>query len=459
MSTDLTQEKSLLSGKLGLKEIWAIGVGSVVGDGIFLLMGAGGAIGGPLALLSYFVAGVLLMCILIALGEMSVGMPAAGALWVWCRRMLGNLAGFISGVSYAAGWVIAGGSVGIAIGKISTGFIQLGSTYEMSVIIWAIIWCTVFAGLNYIGVEMASKTQLYLVLGLVGFMLVFGIVGFLSGKIDYSNYRPFAPFGFGAFFPTLAFGTYAYMGALTLATAGAECKDPKDIPKGLVLASITFLVIYTVSMAAMFGLLNYKEMGVLESPFVTAGMRAFGPGIAFIINIAAWVAAATCLIGGTFYSAPRVLYSMAENGILPKKLAELNKNRVPSVAIIWVYIISIILVVIGFRSPGVAYVALTMLLVFAWMVCEALGIIAGIKYRQKYKAEVEKLPWKQPLYPLFPILGLIGVGVIVYGTFRGAESSLLIGIVFTILLVVYYYAYGKKNLEMVEREQGGLKDI
>jgi|Deesub1362A_J573_1020465.scaffolds.fasta_scaffold07209_2 amino acid transporter len=435
---------------LGLKEIWAIGVGSVVGDGIFLLMGEGGQIAGPFALVAYSVAGFLLLCMMVAMGEMAVGMPNAGSMWIWTRRCIGDLAGMISGISYAAGWIIAGGSVGIAIGTISNWFYQFGSKPETSIIIWSLIWVTVFAIVNYMGVVMASRVQLFLVLGLVGLMLLFGIVSFVTGKVDVDNYQPFMPFGAGSFFPALAYGTYAYMGALTLTTAGSEAKKPVDLPKGLVYASITFLVIYTIAMAAMFGILSYEEMSVSESPFTAAAQLAFGPGAAFVINIAAWLAAATCLLGGTLYSAPRILLSMGESRILPEVFARLNDKRVPGFATIFAWVLSVVLVLIGMKNPDVVYVTLSLLLVFCWVTTWTLGMISSIRYRKLFREEVEKLPWKQPLFPLFPIIGFFGVVIIMYGTFKGAESALITGVVFLLLQVVYYYAYGKKNIKKTE---------
>lgn len=447
MSQTKVLEGEPLVKALGLKEIWAIGVGSVVGDGIFLLMGEGGKLAGPFAIVAYTAAGVLLLCMMVAMGELAVGMPNAGAMWVWNRRCLGDLAGFISGISYAAGWVIAGGSTGIAIGTVSNAFYQIGSRTEVSIVIWSLFWVTVFAVVNYMGVILASKVQLYLVLALVGLMLLFGILGLTSGKFEADNFQPFMPFGVGSFFPALAFGTYAYMGALTLTTAGSEAKDPRDLPKGLVYASITFLIVYTIAMVAMFGILPHEEMNVSESPFTAAAILAFGPGAGVVLNIAAWLAAATCLLGGTFFSAPRLLFSMGESGILPPIFAQLNNKRVPGFATIFCWILSVIMILIGTNNPDVIYVTLSLLLVFCWVVTWAIGLTAAIKYRSDFKDEVFRLPWKQPLFPFFPIIGYLGVVVILYGTFRGAETSLITGIVFLLIQIAYYYAYGRQNLK------------
>ena len=256
------------------------------------------------------------------------------------------------------------------------------------------------------------------------------------------------PNGVSSLLPAIAFGTYAYMGALTLTTSGSEVRNPKDLPRALWASSITFLVIYTIAMAAMLGLVPYSELSVSESPFTKAAEVAFGTSAAYLLNFAAWLAAATCLIGGTLYAAPRLLYSMGEDKILPRSFANVHdKFKTPHIAIVFTWIVSIILVLIGYKNPDVVYIHLSLLLVFAWVVSWFISLISAIQYRRKYPEEIKNLTWKQPLYPLFPILGIIGVVIIFYGTFQGAATSVGIGIAYVVVLTIYYIAYGKKRME------------
>ncbi|MFW6376213.1 MAG: amino acid permease, partial [Thermoplasmatota archaeon] len=115
-------ESEELAQVLGFWHLWAIGVGAVVGDGIFLLIGEGIATAGPASILAYLGAGMFMLFIAIGVSDLAVGLPSAGAMWIWGREILGDYAGFISGISYAVGWIIAGGSVGVAIGRITNDF-------------------------------------------------------------------------------------------------------------------------------------------------------------------------------------------------------------------------------------------------------------------------------------------------------------------------------------------------
>lgn len=450
MSDGKIVEAKPLVRALSFWHIWAIGVGCVVGDGIFIYMGGAAEIAGPMTLIPFFTAGLLLMCIMVSMGEMAVGMPAAGSIWVWNRRFLGDYVGFISAVSYAAGWIIAGGSVGLGIGFISTYFIQVGPTQEFSVIFWALLWVTLFFAINYLGVVFASRTQLIMVLGLIGFMILYSIVGYFSGSWDPGNYVPFNPGGWGVFFPVLAFGTYAYMGALSLVTCGSECRLPTDLPKALVASSITFLVVYTLAMGAMFGLISYEGMAIVESPFVTAAEAVFGRAAGLVVNIAAWVAAATCLLAGTMYTASRILYGLGSSKILPPAFSRVNKFQVPGFASVLIWLISCALILFGVYFPDQAYLIYGMLLVFCWVVTWAFGLISSILYRKRYPEEVAKLPWKQPMFPVLPIIGLVALVVILYGTFGAAPQALIYGVIFVAVMSIYYFVYGKVHVTKYE---------
>ena len=421
---------------LGFWDIWALGVGAVVGDGIFLLLGQGIATAGPGAVLAYVVAGLFQLFLMIALGELAVGMPHAGAMSAWVARFMGSWWGFLSGFAFAIGWVIAGGSVGLALGKITTWFFpQLDA--NLWAIIFAVLFLTIFAILNILGTAIAAKVQLYMVIVLTLVMAAFAILGFRH--INPANLTPQFPFGFKGFVSAIPLGTYAYLGAVTLATAGGECRRAVDLPRALVWSSITFLVLYTAAQLVVTGVIPYTKVTMDSSPFTQAAQIIFGYAGAFILNITAWLAAATCILMGTLYSASRIFYAQAREGHLPAIFGYLHpRTRTPVWGIIIVWAISVGLVLLGTYNPDLVYVELSLQLVLAWMVSWALAVIASILYRKSCPDEVAKLEWKQPLYPLFPILGLVGIVLVTYSTFVGSAMTLVRGIVWMAILYLVF---------------------
>jgi amino acid transporter len=422
--------------KLGYWSIWALGVGAVIGDGIFLLMGQGIAMAGPGAILAYLVAGLSQLFLMVALGEMAVGMPNAGAMSQWVERFMGKWWGFLAGFTFAIGWVIAGGSVGRALGRLTMWFFpQLQG--EFWPVFFAILFISIFAVLNMLGAEIAAKTQLLLVIIMTLVMALFSIIGLKD--MNFSHFTPFLPQGTDGFWAAVPLGTYAYLGAVTLATAGGEVKNPKDLPKALIWSSMTFLLLYTAAQIVLQGLIPWNQITMDSSPFTEAAKMVFGIAGAYIMNMTAWIAAATCILMGTLYAASRIFYAQAKNGFIPAFFGRIHpKTGTPVYGIAVVWALSVALVILGSVNPDFLYVELSTQLVLAWLVSWTLALIASMLYRKHALEEVQKLPWRQPLYPLFPILGFIGIGIVFYGTFVGSPMTLVRGAVWMGILYVLF---------------------
>lgn len=437
---------------LGFWALWALGVGAVVGDGIFLLLGQGIEKAGPSAAVAFLVAGLFQMCLMVALGELAVGMPTAGAMSDWVGRLLGGWWGFLAGFAFALGWVFAGGAVGIAIGQITCWFVfppppgvAPPPPDPMWTAVFAIGFLTVFAVLNYLGTEVAAKTQLVLVLVLVGLMVVFAVAG--AFWVEGANYRPFMPNGWSGFWAAVPLGTYAYLGAITLATAGGECRDRRDLPRALVWSSVTFLILYTVAQVVVEGLVPWQEVQAGTSPFTTAADRVFGRWGGWVLNAAGWLAAATTLMMGTIYATSRIFYAQARAGQMPRALGHLHPRRgTPTVGIAVVWAVSVGLVVLGTQDPNHYYEFFGLQLVFAWMVSWLLALVAAVVYRRRHAEEVRALPWRQPLYPLFPVAGLIGIAIVTYYTVESAPTTLWVGAVWIGVAGLYYALVARKRV-------------
>ncbi|MGE7185015.1 APC family permease [Peribacillus sp. NPDC006672] len=427
--------------KLGFWAVWALGVGSVIGDGIFLLMGQGIAIAGPGSIVAYGIAGFSQLFLLIALGELAVGMPSAGAMSHWVDRFMGKWWGFLAGFTFAIGWVIAGGSVGIGIGKITMWFFpQLQGDFWP--LFFSILFISIFAILNILGTEIAAKTQLLLVAIMTIIMALFSIIGLKD--ININHFTPFLPHGAEGFWSAIPLGAYAYLGAVTLTTAGGEVKNPKDLPKAMIWASITFLILYSAAQFVLQGLIPWNEITIDSSPFTVAAEMVFGIAGAYIMNMTAWIAAATCLLMGTFYASSRIFYAQAKSGYLPAFFGRIHpKTGTPVYGITVVWLLSIALVFLGSSNPNFLYIELSNQMVFAWLISWSLALVAGVLYRRNNLQEVKRLAWNQPLYPLFPILGFIGIMIVFFGSFVGSPITLVRGVIWMGILYILFKIFNK----------------
>lgn len=430
--------------KMSFWHIWALGVGSVVGDGIFLMAASGGQVAGPAAAVSYLVAGLLLMAVCMVISEMAVGMPGAGSLYEWSKRILGSTWGVLAAFGEALMNVIFLGSVSLATGAISNYFFMWTENETVSAIIWALLILTVITVIALLGGEITGGAQLILVIALVGIMAAFAIGGILSGKIDTANYTPFMPFGVKGMWVALGMGVYAYMGPLSLVTAGGEVKKITDLPKAMFWAFVTFLALYTAAILVTFGLQNWQNYGQMESPFTAAAALLFGKAAGFVVNFGAWLAVVTCLIGEIF-CASRLLYGMSEDNTVPKAFGKLNKNGAPYVGILVSYVVAVILIIIGsIGAFGAFYVMLANVGTVAGTLGMLVSVTAAWQYKKKFAEEWKNLPWHLPMRNLMFILAYVGIAIILYSLLCDIPT-LIWSAVLVALLLVFYYCYAKPH--------------
>jgi len=430
---------------LSFWHVWALGVGAVVGDGIFLLLGQGIQTAGPSSVLSFFIAGALQLFLMLALVELAVGMPSAGAMGPWVERFMGPWWGFLAGFSWAFAWVIVGGAVSIALGRFLSWYLPINE------LILAAVAMTAFALLNVFGALVAARSQLYMTIGLVAIMAglaIFGMPKAMSGIPG--NFTPFAPLGWRAMFLAIPMGAYAYMGTACLCTAGSECKNVRDLPRALIWASITFIVLYTLAQIVAIAVVPWEKLTMAESPYVTAAEVIFGRVGAGIVNLAAILAASTCLLMGTLYSSSRIFFEEARKGTMPAFFGYLHpKFRTPVWGIAFIWAVSIIIIIIANYNPDLVYVTFTMQFLVASFISYGLSIAAAIMYRRRYPDEVSRLPYRMPVPGLTFVLAIGGTALTAYFAFVGVPQTLPLALVWIVPAYIWY-----KTRPAVQQQKG-----
>ena len=440
---DNSTSSEALKKSIGFWGLLAMGVGAVIGDGIFLLMGEAIQTAGPVGgLLAFLVAGLLQIALMIGLSELAVAIPSPGGMALWVEKFLGKWWGFLTGISFALGYVITGATCGIAIGKFTCyWFPSLDS--QVWTMIFALGFNLIFAVINIFGTQLAAKTQLAITVALVIIMAAFAILGI--GNVDLSNFSPAFVNGMDGFTTALPMGVYAYMGAVCLTTAGGECKRPRDLGKALLWSGVVFVVLYASCQFVATGIVPFDEVGLDTSIFTLAAEKVFGAAGGTILNIAAWFAAATCLLMGSFYTSSRVFYQLAKSHGLPRRFAVLGKHGTPTFGIIITYIAVVICTLIAYYAPDAVYVALTNQNVMVWVIAWGLALICPFILRKKHYNLIEKSGWKQPLWPVFPIIGIIGCAYTFYLGVCAGPVHVLITVCWIGISAAYYFLYAKKN--------------
>lgn len=437
--------------RLGFWTLLAMGVGAVIGDGIFLLMGEAINVAGPGAIFSFLFAGFLQIAMMIALSELAVAVPSPGAMSLWVEKFIGKWWGFLAGISYALGYVITGATCGIAIGRFTCyWFPSLDPT--LWTIIFALALNGIFAVINIIGAELTGKTQLFLTILLVVIMAAFVVLG--VRYVDLTHFDPMFTHGVEGFIDAIPMGVYAYMGAVCLTTAGAECRRPIDLGRALVWSGVIFVILYGACQFVATGIVPMNEINMDTSIFTVAADKIFGSAGGTILNIAAWLAAATCLLMGSFYVSSRVLYQLAKSKGLPRQFCVLGrKSGTPVFGIVITYIAIALCTVVAYYAPNEVYLALTNQNVIAFMIPWGLALVCAFIVRRRHFELIKNCGWIQPLYPFFPIAGILGCIYTIYLAVMEGMMHMVITFTWVGIAAVYYFGYARKHYEGVLNDE------
>jgi len=335
-------ENQQLKRTLSWPHLVALGVGAIIGTGIFVLIGTGVNLAGPGVLVSFAIVGVVCACAALCYAEVSTLIPASGSAYTYSYSVLGELLAWVIGWSLileyslvvtavAIGW---SGYAGNFLGDILPAQLLAGPFAGGLVNLPAILIIFVVAGLLVVGTRESATVNLLLVLvklAALGMFVAITWPAFEAGRFD-----PLMPYGFGGPFQSTgvmaaaAIIFFAFYGFDAISTAAEETKNPgRDLPIGIVGSMILCTVIYMLVAAMAVGAVPFQTFA--NSPEALAViLREIGqPTAAKWIAAAAVIAFPTVLLAFLFGQS-RIFFVMARDGLLPKALSRVNlKTRTP----------------------------------------------------------------------------------------------------------------------------------
>jgi len=449
---------------LGRYNLIALGIGAVIGAGIFVLTGQAAAqYAGPAVAVSFVVSALACAFAGLCYAEFAAMIPIAGSAYTYAYATMGRIVAWIigwalvleylfSGATVAVGWsgyvVNFLDSFGIHIpDKLSSAPIIFDQANNMvftgsiinlpAVFIVFIITILLFRGIK----ESANFNNLVVILKL-SVICLFILFGW--NYINTDNWVPFIPentgtfgqFGMTGIFRASAVIFFAYIGFDAVSTAAQEAKNPqKDMPWGILGSLFICTIVYILVALVMTGIAPYTELNT-AAPIAVAIDKA-GSGLAWLspfIKLGA-IAGLSSVILVMLMGQTRVFYSMANDGLFFSSFSKVHeKYKTPSVATVITG--SIAMVACGLLPIGILGELVSIGTLLAFMIV-CLGILI-----LRYKHPEYVRPFKTPLFPVVPILGIVCCGGVMFFLntiiFVIAGSWLLIG------LVIYYF-YGRKH--------------
>ncbi|MCK4260262.1 MAG: amino acid permease, partial [Halanaerobiales bacterium] len=331
------KQKGLNRG-LTARHLTMISIGGVIGVGMFLGSGATVRLAGPGVILAYGLGGVIMMLVMLALAEMSVGNPVPGSFRVYAAEALSPFVGYLVGWTYWLSWVI------VMSAEIIAASTYMGYWFPRQYgWIFGIIFSIAMTIVNLGSVKSFGEFEFWFsmvkVIAIILFIIfgigmIFGIVGEPVGTTNYTQHGGFFPRGISGLLLSMVMVMVGYGGTEVIGVAAGETENPKkDVPKAINGIVIRTLVLYVGSIAILVGLIPWDSIGLSGSPFVLVFEKTGIPGAAIIMNIVVITAALSGMNSG-LYTSSRMLYSLAKSGFTPPFLSKINeKTKVPTTAL------------------------------------------------------------------------------------------------------------------------------
>lgn len=325
---------------LRLRDVVGFGLGCTVGGGIFVATGQAVMDAGPAVLLSFLVAAFGCSCSGLCYAEMSIRTPTAGSSYNFAYVAVGELAAFVVGIINIMGNVLSAAAVArgwaaylelffVELGVQATGDmmrLRLGA-WDASPMALLLVLCLVL--LNFFGTKATAAANGAATAVSVAMLGIF-IAGATFG-VDSSRWRPFLPNGFAGVVRGAGTVFFAYLGFDVLACLGEEAQDPLVVPWGIVLTLIISTGLYCATATAFTGLVTCNEVDI-ESPLASASRLRGLDWLALVVAGGAVGNTMTTVLA-SILGAPRICYVMAQDGLLPRCLASVNKHGTPVCAL------------------------------------------------------------------------------------------------------------------------------
>jgi APA family basic amino acid/polyamine antiporter len=469
---------------LGPVQLTSLGVGAIIGAGIFVATGsAAHNVAGPSLMISYVLAGVTCIFAALCYAEFASMVPVAGSAYTYAYATLGELFAWIIGwdlvleyavgsATVANGWsgyfqsVVA--KFGVHLPAALAGppiiydataghFVQTAGVVNLpAVLIVAVVTFVLVKGIQ----ESASFNAVMVGVKLAAVLFVILVGAFF---VNPDNWTPFAPFGMTgvSFFGNTLFGQvnaggqpvgmiagaaiifFAYIGFDSVSTHAEEAKNPRrDVPIGIIASLVICTVLYIAVVAVLTGMVSYDRISVdagVSDAFKQAGL----PWAEFIIA-SAGVAGITSVLLVLMLSAPRVFLAMARDGMVPRSFfADVHPTfRTPWKSTI---LVGVFVAIMAGLLPIDALLHLTNIgTLFAFMI-----VCAAVLIMRQTNPNADR-PFRAPFYPVVPILGILTTLLLMFSLPVENWYRLIAWMVAGLIL---YFVYGYRHSELRKRSE------
>lgn len=448
------QSGHALKKTLSWPHLIALGVGAIVGTGIYTLTGVGAERAGPAVILAFAIAGAVCACAALAYTELATMIPAAGSAYTFSYAAMGEAAAWIVGWSLILEYSLACSTVAVGWSGYLVGWIQAAGIHLPQALLVGphaggiINLPAVFVALAVMGMLIAGTREsatLNIILVIIKLLALAAFVLFAMPAFDSGNLTPFMPYGFGStvdsdgvkrgVMAAAAIVFFAFYGFDAVATSAEEAKNPKrDLTIGIVGSMAVCTLIYMLVAVAAVGALPYQQLANSPEPLALV-LRTLGqPVAAHLVALAAIIALPSVILV-MMYGQSRIFFVMARDGLLPRRLATVSERSGAPTLITLITGISIAAVAGVFRLDEIAELA------NAGTLLAFIAVGACLMILRRTAPDATRL-FRSPTPYLVGTLAILGC---LYLLFSLPTTTIVRFLIWNLIGLGIYFAYGRRH--------------
>ncbi len=450
---------SELSRSIGLFQLSMFGVGATIGTGIFFILSEAVPIAGPAVIWSFVIAGVVAGLTAVCYAELAGAVPVSGSSYSYAYATIGELPAMavagcllleygVSGAAVAVGWSqylnqLLGNLFGIEIPESLSQAPEQGGIINLP----AVILIALCALLLIRGASESATVNTVMVLIKIGVLIMFIGIGITGWNSD--NLADFAPFGMSGITAAAGIIFFSYIGLDAVSTAGEEVKDPhKTMPRAIMIALVTVTALYVMVCLVAVAAQPYTEFEGQEAGLAQILENITGstwPGTVLAAGAVISIFSVTLVV---IYGQTRILFAMARDGMIPELFHKVNpvtRTPVPNTIIV-----AALIALLAGLIPIDFLASLTSVGTLVAFTVVSIAVMV-LRYRQPDLPRTFKVPG----FPVTPILAILGCLWIIKDL---KPITLLVFLIWTAVVLAWYFTYGLKHSHLGRHEHVGLLD-
>src|SRR4051795_12241887 len=444
--TETAEEGHGLKKAVGVTQLTAMGVGAIIGTGIFVVIGKGAGIAGPAVILSFVLAAVACAFSALSYAELASSIPVSGSAYTYTYATLGELVAWIIGWDLILEYGVSVAGIAVGWGGNVNAFLDAAFNYQLPEAIakspseggvfnlpaFFVVLAITFVLVR--GVTESARVNLIMV-GIKLVVLVFFIVVALANFTTH-HLTPFAPAGFHGVASAAAVIFFAYIGFDAVSTGSEEARNPaKDLPWAIIGSLLICTFFYVLTSVGALGIASPDTMEGSDAPLAAALDEGAGIGWAAGILALGAVVAITSVVLVIFYGQTRIMFAMCRDGLMPQRLATVNQ-RYGTPARLTIGLGVLISILAALIPLGEIVKLVNIGTLFAFVL-----VNIGVIILRRTRPDMPR-PYRVPWSPVLPIIGVL------FAIYLMSDLPLDTWIRFVVWLVIglaIYLLYGYRH--------------